>query len=568
MKLAVASSILAKSLPASAVDIPEGSSNANVRILRQGRRKLARSRARHFEAPRRDDGKLSVGSPIFERKGVIHTVLKNSRSPDIDTEECDPNVSEDADLGILSCGKDHYCAENKLSSMGGFCMNNESHERRSLVSWLPSDVCVPSSDLYQYYDCDCDAFDAVTEEGFISCIIYEYACFYQGGCGSMTVDASFGPESFEEIETCYSFVAPIAGTLCYRADSVNDCDIEINGQTCSTCDLLAQGGIDAPDGTFNCYDFDCSNTVIDLAGNACFGAYPFDALIYPSDSGYDPTSDPTTAIPSIAPSQTGPSGVPSIGTVLSILPSAVPTQYPTFSGDSSKTSAAPSVVMGHMTPTPSAAPSTDMAQTIPPAPTAEIVSTTPSVAPSEIMDRGDTSTSKPTTGTTLTPSINPSTATPVPSAVPSESSSEPPSSEPTTIQPTTRTTMTPSTSPSTGEVPTTPAPSAVTSEAFSEPPSVLVTASSTSNPTTHPVSAAPSIGVEVTETPMVVDEIVPSPPTTIAPSARLVETDPPAGASASNDRSGELENSSCSSLSFPLITTAASIFLGFLIALD
>ena len=65
---------------------------------------------------------LSAVAPFRQNKVSEMGVLENSYSSN-NVVECDPNANE-ADIGILYCGMNHYyCMESETSLLGGICVD-------------------------------------------------------------------------------------------------------------------------------------------------------------------------------------------------------------------------------------------------------------------------------------------------------------------------------------------------------------------------------------------------------------------------------------------------------------
>lgn len=104
---------------------------------------------------------------------------------------CDP-TSNEADVGILSCGFGYYCAESQESPHGGVCTELEFDSTtgrtisRSGNRWLADEtdvgyylplVCNEPGFAEKYnWDCDCSNFDLVTSTGDVSCVQGEQYC--------------------------------------------------------------------------------------------------------------------------------------------------------------------------------------------------------------------------------------------------------------------------------------------------------------------------------------------------------------------------------------------------------
>ena len=117
-------------------------------------------------------------------------VLRNDRKkkPDYQVEGnhknvqlCDPKLDE-ADVGLLSCGFNYYCAESHDSYLGGVCVdavNGSNQQPRRLEDGSDGvfDVvgaCDPSSPYFS--QCNCTMFDSVSGDGYIKCLYDDNYC--------------------------------------------------------------------------------------------------------------------------------------------------------------------------------------------------------------------------------------------------------------------------------------------------------------------------------------------------------------------------------------------------------
>lgn len=128
-------------------------------------------------------------------------VLRNDRVADNKKKpvECVPKISEEdePDVGILSCGTNHYCVESEESLLGGVCTEYGTNVHRFLEDFNVTDgsICDPTSEDYlggEDYDCNCTNFDLVTRTGSYECVIYENYCFYGAYpiCASVTSEVT------------------------------------------------------------------------------------------------------------------------------------------------------------------------------------------------------------------------------------------------------------------------------------------------------------------------------------------------------------------------------------------
>lgn len=372
----------------------------------------SRSASHQNESEQRQRTRRRLQYALQRKNAIIHakpSVLRNQQTDSFETppehrKECEP------DIGILGCGISEYCVESDLSALGGLCVSKESlHElhRRSLQSdfYPPPSVCDPSSFEAENYDCDCEAFDLAQEVGEFTCTLNEYTCKRDNLCGKNDVTHIIS-EDGAFASYCYAFEKPYDIDLCYTMDTERNCNISIQNEACNKCEIV--DGVTHPVYGFigyNCYEFDCTNTIARLKGNNCAGNYVLDAL-----NGITmPSSAPSTPLPSALPSES-PSQVPSWQPSIAptVTASSQPTPLPSFS-PSTLPSSAP-------TDSPSQHPST-LPSTIP--------SSTPSSDPS--MTPTVTHSSTPTMVPSFQPSMQPSLAA---SSVPTRVASDHPSLNP------------------------------------------------------------------------------------------------------------------------------------------
>ena len=143
---------------------------------------------------------------LLNQKSSWEGVLRNSKKekPEYQVEGnlntvqlCDPELDE-ADVGLLSCGFNYYCAESVDSYLGGECVEavNGSYQQPRLLqdggnnglSSLGPEVCDPSSP--DFSKCDCAMFDAVSGNGYIKCLYYENSCL----CPTLCFELHLGQE--------------------------------------------------------------------------------------------------------------------------------------------------------------------------------------------------------------------------------------------------------------------------------------------------------------------------------------------------------------------------------------
>ena len=233
-------------------------------------------------------------------------ILKNKSSSDRDdTREC-RLTSEDADVGLLSCGEGYYCQESPESKLGGICSAVTRKGSRSLNPYsINPDYCTTQENAGFYNITDCiplrkcppSCVCTATESaptGYIKCL-ETYVC--QTACG---VDIYFSKEltlvyvdSKEiELQICYDVTKPYTARIC-RQEPIDmfvanyffpsnyftlpgaPCTYTINGAQCNAC-------------SFNKY-VDCTNISeeINIAGESnFFGAFRINGIKGPFGSAF------------------------------------------------------------------------------------------------------------------------------------------------------------------------------------------------------------------------------------------------------------------------------------------
>jgi hypothetical protein len=196
--------------------------------------------------------------------------------------ECDPTANG-ADVGILSCGADQYCAESDMSSLGGFCTTNPSDEsfghrnlqNQTFLDYL-SGICA-SEETSPNLSCETCEIDAAAYTASVKCTYTSYCAAINGLCGdgktydfcgvdNRTVDVT-GPGLYT-YGKCFSMTTPLEFTYCdsFTQSGPEDfsCDVSINGVTCNSCELYynpSTGGL--------CQGFNCENTDLGTSGSTC-----------------------------------------------------------------------------------------------------------------------------------------------------------------------------------------------------------------------------------------------------------------------------------------------------------
>jgi len=164
----------------------------------------------------------------------------------------------------------------------------------------------------------------------------------------VTINNSISTQGDIKTEYCYAVLHPFEVTFCYTFDNDNSCNIVVDDENCNRCQLvdIEDSGLDYS--YFECLDFDCSNTIAQLSGNECLGAYVRDGVFsVDADSTLPPeipkngTLTPNTFFPSLEPSSvsTAPESesptmlpsqqpTPTISSSPSLAPTVIPTLIP------------------------------------------------------------------------------------------------------------------------------------------------------------------------------------------------------------------------------------------------
>lgn len=198
------------------------------------------------------------------------TAWMKLESGDTGVAECDPS-SNDADIGILSCGNDEFCLQDSSATLGGICVKStltstETSTEETIRHLSEGDTsrrgyiyCDARSPFYGMLDCDCDNFDLETNTGSFVCN-YRY-CFGEVSeccadtCASITLTyTTTGDEGDYSYETCYNFETPYEQSFCYghnrnTLQGLSSCFGSFNGTSCDYCNS----------DTAYCTKFDCGN---------------------------------------------------------------------------------------------------------------------------------------------------------------------------------------------------------------------------------------------------------------------------------------------------------------------
>ena len=176
-------------------------------------------------------------------------------------------MSEDPDVGILSCGEGRYCAEDKTSQLGGVCSTISTS--RKLVASYASRYCNVTDSPY----CNCSNFDKSIETGVITCF-YPHLC---GGCPeyclmyNMTMMISHS--NLTSLIQHYNFQSPSEVNVSYYYTDTNaSCLYIIDGNECNFCNTTyfdctnIPSGLKAPNTMWN-HALSILNTFHTVYGN-------------------------------------------------------------------------------------------------------------------------------------------------------------------------------------------------------------------------------------------------------------------------------------------------------------
>lgn len=192
--------------------------------------------------------------------------------------ECHPYSEDlgpiDYDIGILdACEPHEFCVESSSSALGGFCVDLDPRKLQEgyydySESFLDVANCDP--DQYSYYECNCAEFDTELGTGSFSCSILEDYCFLDGICGSMTISTHI-TSTGTRMDYCYSFTTPFETEFCYKVKDDSSCNIAVGDEYCNSCDVVTVENENAGYNLYNCFAFDCTNTLAKMSGNDCTG---------------------------------------------------------------------------------------------------------------------------------------------------------------------------------------------------------------------------------------------------------------------------------------------------------
>ena len=250
-------------------------------------------------------------SILKEQKKQNGGYLKNVQA-DIEKvfPECDPE-SEDADVGVLSCGFGKYCVGSDESIKGGFCVSSPDELDRGLQGESVFDniyrvFCVDGSSAYAD-DCNCTSADPEAYRLDVNCVTEEACSDYMSVCGvnsTSCITYSFeftltAPGTYT-IDRCFEDSEPYMQKTCYNmaalgSGQIDECTISIDDVDCNSCQAFAEkietcdeNGENCVENYENCYMFDCTNTASKKASNICYeGVYVAPIMYYLRTYGCD-----------------------------------------------------------------------------------------------------------------------------------------------------------------------------------------------------------------------------------------------------------------------------------------
>jgi hypothetical protein len=293
MRLAFAVSVLAKMIPvaSSAGWFPQSNTDASGNTghtLEQIKTFLAQRRALANSVDTEPKSEVSRRLKDLARKHQRPTQLSNSklipRSATLEAQTECHLLSTTADIGIFSCGSGRYCVESADSILGGVCVNaTDDRDHRqiqedtsTLIETIYSLCYGNASEVGDTCRCTGVSLEAYT--GSVSCSYESYCSDLSNVCD---MDATFCIETTYDLsvtgpymgvgKTCYSITEPEVFQYCYNfitsgPDTEPTCAVEIDGTTCSACQLSQMSYSQDPT---DCRIVDCSNTDSGISGLFC-----------------------------------------------------------------------------------------------------------------------------------------------------------------------------------------------------------------------------------------------------------------------------------------------------------
>ena len=222
-------------------------------------------------------------STLLAERGQANGILRNKQFHPVG-KECKP-LSEDPDIGILSCAKGQFCMATEDANLGGVCSVATLARKLTKSGQKISSHCQSNSN--SLYKCDCTNYDISTASGTITCNVYPYKCV---GCtnyclsGNATVHLTTGG-NVSEYTYCYDVKKPYAVTACGSFYyTTNTCAYSINGVKCNICTNTT---------------FDCTNIPHGLKGSMHGSLHPL-----PIMAQLNALNPSTTCAPGQSPSTT------------------------------------------------------------------------------------------------------------------------------------------------------------------------------------------------------------------------------------------------------------------------
>ncbi|KAL3938805.1 MAG: hypothetical protein SGARI_001601 [Bacillariaceae sp.] len=290
MRLAIASAVLAQSLPASSLkeealsflskfNQPNSENDLETPKSSGGFKLHARGHDLVIDKESWKDMRKQGG-------GIIKNLLRSQ------AKECDPVKAAHPDSGLLSCGVGRYCMESDQSNLGGLCQNlidTEGEEGRGLQDDANTTIWEDAYTLFCEDNMDgCECSDVSMEDYTLS-----ISCEFEDTCKPKTskcnenivhcYDATYAwsvtaPATYTRT-FCYTDTQPYDSNICYTANVIDDdwtCEVSSGGDACSSCEVnFVDVAFCPPVGNctyytnFPCYTFDCTNTALNVSGNDC-----------------------------------------------------------------------------------------------------------------------------------------------------------------------------------------------------------------------------------------------------------------------------------------------------------
>lgn len=248
MRFAIASSVLAAVLPPGlSLKTQLGHALANINFDPDSKEKHI-----HQQRFTKDNGhRMEFGKRNRENVSPWRNsgLMKNGETKNSNV-EC--ILDTEADIGVLSCGTNEYCKEMSTSSLGGVCVPNydKLNQRNLQFEGFAHYQCY----VYPSPDCDCSAWDSITNTGIVECY-YDSGCSKRCGydyCVSFFSTYVNDGESF-----LYNHTVSVTGSIETTFSHITEkdisgeymCEISLDGTACSSCTYLE----------YSCASYDCTN---------------------------------------------------------------------------------------------------------------------------------------------------------------------------------------------------------------------------------------------------------------------------------------------------------------------